>query len=291
MKKLSIFICALFAVATVSAQRVAVLDFNAGVGVRQADVDGISAIFNTYFSPKGYTLVERTQIDRVIDEQNFQRGKLTQSQMVRIGQILNVSKVVIGDVNIVMNQYNVDVRVVNVESGTIAAKDGATWAPGSSYRTMMSQLGSRLAGQIAINPTISTLPAVSQTQTWKVGDVYDVNGKQGVVYVVTPDGKHGKMVSINQAPSKMNWSSAKSWCSNLGNGWRLPTKDELLVIYRNKATLNAIFAAVGEVISADYYWSSTEAGSDSARYVSMYDGYTNFTNKNNNSYVRAVSAF
>ena len=153
MKKLSIFICALFAVATVSAQRVAVLDFNAGVGVSQADVDGISAIFNTYFSPRGYTLVERTQIDRVIDEQNFQRGKLTQSQMVRVGQILNVSKVVIGDVNIVMNQYNVDVRVVNVESGTIAAKDGATWAPGSSYRTMMSQLGSRLAGKIAINPT------------------------------------------------------------------------------------------------------------------------------------------
>ena len=104
MKKLSIFICALFAVATVSAQRVAVLDFNAGVGVSQADVDGISAIFNTYFSPKGYTLVERTQIDRVIDEQNFQRGKLTQAQMVRIGEILNVSKVVIGDVNIVMNQ-------------------------------------------------------------------------------------------------------------------------------------------------------------------------------------------
>ena len=153
MKKLSVLICALFAVATVSAQRVAVLDFNAGVGVSQADVDGISAIFNTYFSPKGYTLVERTQIDRVIDEQNFQRGKLTQSQMVRVGQILNVSKVVIGDVNIVMNQYNVDVRVVNVESGTIAAKDGATWAPGSSYRTMMSQLGTRLAGKIAITPT------------------------------------------------------------------------------------------------------------------------------------------
>lgn len=152
MKKLFIVICAMFAVANASGeQRIAVLDFNAGAGVTQADVDGLSSIFNTYFSPNGYTLVERTQIDRVIDEQNFQRGKLTQSQMVRIGQILNVTKVVIGDINIVMGQYNVDARIVDVKSGTIAAKDGATWSPGSSYRTMMEQLATSLASKIEIS--------------------------------------------------------------------------------------------------------------------------------------------
>ena len=31
-------------------------------------------------------------------------------------------------------------------------------------------------------------------KTYKVGDYYDANGKQGVVFVVTPDGKHGKMI-------------------------------------------------------------------------------------------------
>ncbi len=291
MKKLALFICSLFAVVTVSAQRVAVLDFNAGVGVSQADVDGISAIFNTYFSPRGYTLVERTQIDRVIDEQNFQRGKLTQSQMVRIGQILNVSKVVIGDVNIVMNQYNVDVRVVNVESGTISAKDGATWAPGSSYRTMMSQLGTRLASQIAINPTANTQSVVSQYKTWKVGDLYDVNGKQGVVYVVTPDGKHGKMISINQAPDTMNWSDAKSWCSNLGGGWRLPTLDELRVIHKVVETLNQVLAAVGDEISRGSHWSSIERNSEDAWSIYMNGGSTTNYYKSVDLYVRAVCAF
>ena len=133
-------------------QRIAVLDFNAGAGISQADVDGISAIFNTYFYPKGYTLVERSQIDRVIDEQGFQRGRFTQKQMVRIGEILNVSKVVVGDISIVMGEYNVDVRVVNVESGTIAAKDGVTWDKNSSYREMMKQLAERISAQIAILP-------------------------------------------------------------------------------------------------------------------------------------------
>ena len=255
MKKLSILICALFAVATVSAQRIAVLDFNANVGVSQSDVDGISAIFNTYFSPSGYTLIERTQIDRVIDEQNFQRGKLTQSQMVRVGQILNVSKVVIGDVNIVMNQYNVDVRVVNVESGTISAKDGATWSPGSSYRTMMSQLASRLASQIAINSTSSTRTATSQSKTWKVGDFYDVNGKQGVVYVVTPDGKHGKMVSITTGGLMVNREDAETWCSKLGSGWRLPTLAELHEIHKKIDVIDAVLAAVGDTISRGWHWS------------------------------------
>lgn len=288
MKRLFILICALFVVANLSAQRIAVLDFNAGAGVSQADVDGISAIFNTYFSPKGYTLVERTRIDRVIDEQNFQRGQLTQGQMVRIGQILNVSKVVIGDVNIIMNQYNVDIRVVNVESGTIAAKDGATWSPGSSYRTMMSQLGSRLANIISITPTTSS---VANGSSWKVGDFYDVNGKQGVVFVVTPDGKRGKIVGLNNL-GKMDWNSAVSACRNLGNGWRLPSKEELLAIYKVESTLNSTLAAVGDEVPEGFHWSSTEYSSDSAWLVNVINGYTNYRTKYDYyRYVRAVSAF
>ncbi len=290
MKKLSIIICALFAVATVSAQRVAVLDFNAGVGVSQADVDGISAIFNTYFSPKGYTLVERTQIDRVIDEQNFQRGKLTQAQMVRIGEILNVSKVVIGDVNIVMNQYNVDVRVVNVESGTISAKDGATWSPGSSYRAMMSQLGTRLASQIAITPTVSTVQSVSQSKTWKVGDMYDVNGKKGVVFVVSSDGQHGRIVSLEQ--TECNWSDAKTWCANLGDGWRLPSRQELRMLYNvMKAVNEVLFFADKEQLKSWDYWTNEEYISDRAWYVFMSNGDTSYDDKGDGNYVRAVSAF
>lgn len=155
MKSLKYFFAAvsfMFICSISQAQRIAVVDFNAGAGISQADVEGMSAIFNTYFSPKGYTLVERTQIDRVIDEQGFQRGRFTQKQMVRIGEILNVAKVVVGDISIVMGEYNVDVRVINVQSGTIAAKDGMAWDKNTSYREMMKQLAERLADQIAILP-------------------------------------------------------------------------------------------------------------------------------------------
>ncbi len=125
---------------------------------------------------------------------------------------------------------------------------------------------------------------------YKVGDVYDINGKQGVIFVVTPDGKHGKMVSINQ--TKSNWSSAKSWCSSLGNGWRLPTKEELLAIYRNIGVLNAVLAAMGDEIPGSWHWSSSDhSNSDCAWYVILYSGRTDYTSKYTDIYVRAVSAF
>ena len=96
-------------------------------------------------------MIERTQIDKAIEEQGFQRSRMTESQMVRIGKILNVSKIVIGDVNVVMKQYNVDVRVINVESGTIADTEGDTFS-GTSYRETMKSIAQKLAQKIAIKP-------------------------------------------------------------------------------------------------------------------------------------------
>lgn len=280
-----------FAATTSFAQRVAVLEFNAGAGISQADVEGISAIFNTYFTPAGYTLVERTQIDRVIDEQNFQRGSITQSQMVRIGQILNVSKVVIGDVNYVMNQYNVDVRVVNVESGTIAAMDGVTWTPGSSYRTMMSELAAQLASKIAIKST-STSTYNQQSGGYEIGDYYDVGGKQGVVFAVTPDGQHGKIVCL-QDLGRADWYDAKSICANLGSGWRLPTEAELSAIYGVKNELNSMLIALGDTLGGlgAFHWSSTAVDADRAWFVNIGNGEPKTYNKSQDFSVRAVSAF
>lgn len=138
-------------------------------------------------------------------------------------------------------------------------------------------------------------PAYSQPvqpaeKTYKVGDYYDVNGKQGVVYVVTPDGQHGKMVSLNETND--TWSNAKSWCSSLGSDWRLPTKEELLAIYRVKEKLNQALAAVGDEIPDYLHWSSSEYDSERAWSVHMYHSSTGSYDKYHRYFfVRATSAF
>ncbi|MBR4582669.1 MAG: hypothetical protein IKO34_02530 [Bacteroidales bacterium] len=214
---------------TMNAQRCAVLEFKAGVGISQADVDGISAIFITYFRPAGYTMVERTQIDKAIEEQGFQRSKMTESQMVRIGQILNVSKIVVGDVNIVMGQYNVDARVINVETGTIAATEGATFA-GSSYRTTMQSIATKLAGKIAITPgaTVSATPtpptppaSTSPKQRTKVEILY------GYLKIFPNE------LGTFQAEPTTVISQINAQAQHGYNNWRIPTNEELSLMRAN----------------------------------------------------------
>ncbi len=155
------------------AQRVAVLNFNAGSGVTQMEVDGLSSIFNTYFAPKGAEIVERTSVDKILQEQKFQNSRFTNTDMVALGEMLNVSLVVVGDINVVMEQYNVDVRVVNVQTGTTVAKDGTSFSTGGSYRDMMKELGERLSN--SLEKEIENLQITSDN------NFNDNNGKASVL--------------------------------------------------------------------------------------------------------------
>lgn len=224
MKKVVIsLLIVLLTVFSANAQRAAVLEFKAGVGVSQNDVDGISAIFITYFRPAGYTMVERTQIDRVIDEQGFQRSSLTESQMVRIGQILNVSKIVVGDVNVVMGQYNVDVRVLNVESGTIAATEGATFA-GSSYRTSMQSIAEKLASKIAIyvGPSVSASSGSSVPKQRTTVEVIYGYLKVFPNELGTFDAEPVTVIGHINSAAQHGY-----------NTWRIPTNEELSLLRAN----------------------------------------------------------
>lgn len=81
---------------------------------------------------------------------------------------------------------------------------------------------------------------------------------------------------------KHNWEDAKKVCKDLGNGWRLPTREELHLMWLNKESIG--------VFAAAYYWSSSEDGNHFAWYQNFNNGnqYNNY--KTNTFYVRAVRA-
>ena len=60
-------------------------------------------------------------------------------------------------------------------------------------------------------PQPPTPPAPTQptTNTYKVGDYYDDGVKQGVVFDVWDGGRHGKIVSLDQA--KLSWADDSDW--------------------------------------------------------------------------------
>ena len=124
-------------------------------------------------------------------------------------------------------------------------------------------------------------------KVYRVGDIYEENGKRGVVFEVDASGKHGKIVSINCSPSLMwatgaeqtkfigatdvydgqknmdvvkrisGWQSKYPifyWCANLGNGWYLPAKEEWAKIYRLRGSLESKLSRKLDT----FFWTSTE---------------------------------
>lgn len=114
---------------------------------------------------------------------------------------------------------------------------------------------------------------VKQHKTYKVGDYYNKNGKQGVVFWVDTTGEHGKIVSVKE--TELAWCSdekekemligansktdgaknmavvkqragwrtkypAFAWCADLGDGWYLPAYDELKILLQNETVLNKV---------------------------------------------------
>ena len=232
------------------AQRVAVLNFNAGSGVTQMEVDGLSSIFNTYFAPKGAEIVERTSVDKILQEQKFQNSRFTNTDMVALGEMLNVSLIIVGDINVVMEQYNVDVRVVNVQTGTIVAKDGTSFSKGGSYRDMMKELGERLSNSLELEIEKFQISSDRNSN----GNNNDNNGKASVLpknmtTKITEDNSKRERTDVvvlegflKLYPEDLGeFSSEPSWLikqinqqKRYGyNSWRLPNQEELDFIRSN----------------------------------------------------------
>lgn len=79
---------------------------------------------------------------------------------------------------------------------------------------------------------------------------------------------------------EMPWEEAKKACASLGEGWRLPTRVELLLMYENKNVVGGF--------ANNSYWSSTEYDSNFAWRQNFSNGNQFNGNKNFNYYVRAV---
>ncbi|MBQ8493767.1 MAG: protein kinase [Alistipes sp.] len=127
---------------------------------------------------------------------------------------------------------------------------------------------------------------------YKVGDYYNVDGKEGVVIEVRNGGRNGKIISMREVTQKrwctqgfnelgraLGASDAKSglantelcrkagianfpaasWCLDRGEGWYLPALNELVLIYNVRSKINPTLTAHGgNKISSHWHVSSTE---------------------------------
>ncbi|WP_455586607.1 hypothetical protein [Bacteroides sp.] len=113
--------------------------------------------------------------------------------------------------------------------------------------------------------------------SYKVGDIYYDAHKTiplGIVYQVTQNGAHGKVLSIKEcnAENTKTWAEAGEWVrSELSPNWVIPTAKEWKDIAALKTTLNTILVKNNypSLNMTAPYWSSTEDGADKAIIINM----------------------
>ena len=94
----------------------------------------------------------------------------------------------------------------------------------------------------------------------------------------------GNLDVMTKDLGKMNWSDALKACADLGDGWRLPTRDELNTLYKNKDTIGGF--------TYNEYWSSAELDLYYAHTQDFYRGDRETASKSSNAcYVRAVRQY
>lgn len=167
----------------------------------------------------------------------------------------------------------------------------------ASEQSAVSETQSAAFEPVVPNPTPALL------KTYKIGDYYNANGKEGIVFEVDVTGRHGKIMAMHDLPEELAWCTEKTpekvgtsdeengmknmeiicrtpgWrekypvfaaCAALGKGWYLPAKEELEKLNNNKGYLSEQaekFSGSSFKENEDWnvsYWSSTEASQGTA---------------------------
>ena len=91
---------------------------------------------------------------------------------------------------------------------------------------------------------------------------------------------NGLEIAVHDLPNQINWNDAQISCNNLGDGWRLPTKEELDLLFTHRRLIGNFFD--------NYYLSSTELDPVNVWVCNFSNGTKTFRNKRYKKHARIV---
>ena len=136
-------------------------------------------------SLKKYTIIERTNVEKILKEQKFQYSGCTDTQCaVEIGKVLNSNYVLIGSVSKLGSTYSIDCRIINVE--TSEALSSASFTSKSSIDDLLNGIES-IAIQL-YNPSQKdfeeTVETETETETSTEKSLYRLGFSMGYLYPI-----------------------------------------------------------------------------------------------------------
>ena len=265
MKKLLLLSMMCLAALTIQAQkRCVVLDFQIGTNVTEEEIDGISYCFRSNFQPTGYTKVEQMMVTRAIRDFGFSRTDMTQQQIGRVGRELEANIVVVGTMNKFMDEYSVDIRVIDVARGNTIANESANFQK-SNYRDAMEKTAKRLASNL-LGGSASSSTSSSSTSQAPTGYT-DLGLPSGTLWKnINAPGFYTYDEAILQfgdsLPSINHWEELWTECqwTWTGKGYKVIGPNGNFIILP-AVGYRSCTGDIGRKGVHGYYWSSTLVGS------------------------------
>lgn len=131
----------------------------------------------------------------------------------------------------------------------------------------VTETADEIENELEEEETVEIEVADTSKQELKIGDSYE----GGIVIVLNEDGTSGKIAHQNDV-GPMSWSNANNIEEQLGVGWRLPSIDELVIMYKTIGHGGTNSGGFED----ELYWSATAYDRSQARLLKFTNGNTTY---------------
>ena len=219
---------------------VAVLDFEIGAGVDASLSRPLASAAMAAIQQSGaYTVIDRSRMDRVLEEQAIQLSDCTSTDCrVQMGQMLGVGRIVVGDARRIGDTVVLDLQVIRVETGQVATHVGPekSYCGGAALLDVVKAMALRAVGETAEMPACtraaggprfvagesSTGPTQTRVEEVKpTGRVAASSGPAGLFITTKPEG-----ASVYLGDVKAGSTSPAFQKTNLEAGGRIRVRLE-----------------------------------------------------------------
>lgn len=144
MKKVAIICMVCLMAMTARAQYVAFLNLQLGTNVTAEETENISYNIRVNFHPDNFEVMKMGVVNKAIDSLGYDETRMTREQQCTLGRRLEATLMVVGVLNKVMDEYRVELQVIDISTGNTVAGASDNFQK-SEYRGASKSIAQRLA--------------------------------------------------------------------------------------------------------------------------------------------------
>ncbi|RKE03420.1 DUF1566 domain-containing protein [Marinifilum flexuosum] len=195
----------------------------------------------------GFDAFTRIDIDKMMKEFKFQEsGMVNDEQRLKLGQMSGADYVCISKITKDDKSYYLEAFLVHLESGKIDNPASAFVEGGYAFvNSACQKIAAEMVGKKLANKIPPTRQVAVSHSTYSAPKKKTPVKSKFKVYDVSVNFKNHKIMVIDRDfTEKMTRDNAVRACRNLNyggfNDWRLPTKEEMKVMFKNRYDLSGL---------------------------------------------------